>query len=122
MSSATWVMAPPVASISARYRSVAIVIVFAGVPLAAPAPEGGGVDPAGAAGGADVGAGGKSVAAVVLDGADDGADTGGGGGLDSFCHASHSRSAENEKTTNRMRRWVSMTAWVTAPGSGRRGK
>ena len=94
-------------------------MVFAGVPFAAPAPEGGAVGPPGSAGGADVGAGGKSFAAVVVAGA---AVAAGGGGRDSFCHASHSMSAENEKTTNRMRRWVSMTAWVTAPGSGRRGK
>ena len=61
-------------------------------------------------GGADGGAGvgGKSVAALDFAGVDA---TTGGGGRYSFCHASHSISAEAEKTTNRMRRWVSMTAW-----------
>ena len=64
----------------------------------------------GAAGAA--GAGGRSVAALDFAGVDA---TTGGGGRYSFCHASHSINAEAEKTTNRMRRWVSMTTWVTAP-------
>ena len=75
---------------------------------------------AGCASGTDgtaVGIGGKSVAA----GARAGADATAGGGRDSFCHASHNMSAENEKTTNRMRRWVSMTARVTARGGKTRG-
>ena len=44
----------------------------------------------------------------------------GGGGACSCCHASHRKSAENEKMTNRMRRWVSMTAWVIARDGLRR--
>ena len=51
-----------------------------------------------------------------------GPDATAGGGRDSFCHASHNISAEKEKTTNRMRRWVSMTAWVTARRSSRAGE
>ena len=89
---------------------------FAAGPLAAPAPDGGAPGAAGtapeAAAGTDVGTGGKSVAPGARAGA--GAVATAGGGRDSFCHASHNISAENEKTTNRMRRWVSMTAWVTA--------
>ena len=89
-------------------------MVFAGVAIAAPAPDGGAPGTAGpapdAAAGTDAGTGGKSVAAVDFAGADATA----GGGRDSFYHASHNISAENEKTTNRMRRWVSMTAWVSA--------
>ncbi len=38
--------------------------------------------------------------------------TGGGGGRCSRCHASHRNSAENEKMTKRIRRWVSMTAEI----------
>ena len=36
--------------------------------------------------------------------------TGGGGGRCSRCHASHRKSAENEKMMNRISRWVSMAA------------
>ncbi len=81
--------------------------------------------PAGSAEGAEgvaegtAGVGGSSVAALDFAGVDA---TTGGGGRYSFCHASHSISAEAEKTTNRMRRWVSMTAWVTARGGQRRGR
>src|SRR5947207_16017819 len=60
-----------------------------------------------------LGAEGRSGTADVLAGALE-AEAGAGGGRDSFCHASHRSTAENENTTNRIRRWVSMTTWVSA--------
>src|SRR5258706_13700612 len=58
---------------------------------------------------AAVGAAFGAVSGVVGDGIP-GVETVAGGGFGAlcFCHASHNRSAENEKTTRAMRRWVSI--------------
>jgi hypothetical protein len=109
--SASCAMVPPVVSISARYRSVVIVIVR---PAAA-----GSLSAAAAAGapgtldGATVAAGdgGKSAGVAGFE-ADVGA--GSGGGACCFCQASQRSRPENEKTTRRMRRWVSMNASLAA--------
>jgi len=93
-----------------------VIALGGGSGLVPRAPGTAGTAPDDAAG-TDAGAGGKSVAP----GARAGADATAGGGRDSFCHASHNINAENEKTTNRMRRWVSMTTWVAVRGGEPRG-
>jgi hypothetical protein len=66
--------------------------------------------PAGTCTGVVAGAIGRSPAGA---GFDIGAAVTAAGGRLSFCHASHNSKAEKEKITNRMSRWVSMTARVT---------